>query len=74
MKIKIDLESDALYFRISHYPIEESEEVSSGLIVDYDASGRLVGIEILNLMKKFKLEDLTDLKLDMPIPLKVEEA
>jgi uncharacterized protein YuzE len=32
MKIKIDLESDALYFRISHAPIVESEEVGSGLI------------------------------------------
>ena len=39
MRIKIDLESDALYFRISEDPIEESEEVSKGLIVDYAASG-----------------------------------
>jgi hypothetical protein len=42
--------------------------------LDYDASGRLVGIEILNLMEKFKLEDLTDLKFDMPISLKAAEA
>jgi len=66
MRIKIDLESNALYFRISEDPIEESEEINKGLIVDYDAKGRVVGIEILNLKEKFKMEDLTALKLEMP--------
>ncbi len=74
MRIKIDLESDALYFRISEEPIEESEEVNSGLIVDYDASGRVVGIEILNVKEKFKLEDLTGLKLEMPTVVNTAEA
>ncbi len=66
MRIKIDMESDALYFRISEDPIEESEEINKGLIVDYDASGKVVGIEILNIKEKFKMEDLTGLKLEMP--------
>ena len=66
MRIKIDLESDALYFRISEDPIEESEEINKGLIVDYDASGKVVGIEILNIKEKFKMEDLTGLKLELP--------
>jgi uncharacterized protein YuzE len=66
MRIKIDLESDTLYFRISEDPIEESEEINKGLIVDYDADGRVVGIEILNVKEKFKIEDLTALKLEMP--------
>ncbi|MCG7850212.1 MAG: DUF2283 domain-containing protein [ANME-2 cluster archaeon] len=66
MRIKVDLESDALHFRISEEPIEESEEISNGFIVDYDASGRLVGIEILNVKEKFKIEDLTGLKLEIP--------
>jgi uncharacterized protein YuzE len=72
MRIKIDLESDALYFRISEDSIEESEEVSKGLIVDYDASGKVVGIEILNVKDKFKMEDLTGLKLEMPTVAKAE--
>jgi uncharacterized protein YuzE len=74
MRIKIDLESDALYFRISEEPIEESEEVNSGLIVDYDAGGRVVGIEILNVKEKFKMEDLTGLKLEMPTVVNTAEA
>jgi len=66
MKIKLDLESDALYFRISEDTIEESEEISKGLVVDYDASGKVVGIEILNVKEKFKMEDLIGLKIEMP--------
>ncbi len=66
MRIKIDLESDALYFRISEDPIEESEEINKGIIVDYDNSGRVVGIEILNVKEKFKMEDLMGLKLEIP--------
>jgi len=40
MRVRVDLESDALYFRIS-------EEVSPGVILDYSKDGRVVGIEIL---------------------------
>ena len=66
MRIKIDLESDTLYFRISEDPIKESEEINKGLIVDYDADGRVVGIEILNVKEKFKMEELMALKLEIP--------
>ncbi|MCK4798113.1 MAG: DUF2283 domain-containing protein [Spirochaetes bacterium] len=72
MKIKLDLESDALYFRISEDPIEESEEVSKGLILDYDANGKVIGIEILDVKGKFKMEDLTGLKLELPTIEKAE--
>ena len=65
-KIKVDLESDALYFRINEDAIEESEEVSKGLVLDYDASGKVVGIEILNVKEKFKMEDLIGLKIEIP--------
>jgi uncharacterized protein YuzE len=72
MRIKVDLESDALYFRISEDAIEESEEINDGFIVDYDVNGKVVGIEILNVKNKFKLEDLTGLKLELPTIRKAE--
>ncbi|MBP7999141.1 MAG: DUF2283 domain-containing protein [Chloroflexi bacterium] len=49
MRLKIDTESDALYFRFDETPIVESEEVSPGVIFDFDEQGRLVGVEILAL-------------------------
>jgi len=39
---------DALYVSLSDRPTVESEEVSPGVILDYDADNRLVGIEVLN--------------------------
>lgn len=58
MRLKIDKESDALYFRLDETPIVESEEVASGVILDYDQSGRLVGLEILALSSRVAPEKL----------------
>ena len=46
MRVRVDLGSEALYF-ISGDEIEESGEVSPGVILDYSKDGRVVGIEIL---------------------------
>ena len=34
MRIKVDMESDALYFRLSEDKVEESEETSPGIVID----------------------------------------
>jgi len=47
MRVRVDLGSEAPYFRISEDEIEESGEVSPGVILDYSKDGRVVGIEIL---------------------------
>ena len=49
MKLKVDKESDAIYFRLDDSKIIESEEVTKGIILDYNESGNVVGIEILNI-------------------------
>ena len=49
MRLKVDKESDALYFRLDEASIVESEEVQPGVILDFNADGKVVGIEILNL-------------------------
>lgn len=53
MRIKVDREADALYVRLSEADIVESEEVAPGVIVDYDASGTVVGLEVLQLASRF---------------------
>jgi uncharacterized protein YuzE len=49
MRLKIDKESDALYLRLNEEAIVESQEVEPGIILDFDAEGRVVGFEILSL-------------------------
>ena len=47
MKLKVDRRADALYLTLSESPSSRSEEVSPGIIVDYDDRNRVVGIEML---------------------------
>ena len=48
MRVRVDREADALYVTLADVDVHESEEVSNGIIVDFDNQGRVIGIEILN--------------------------
>jgi uncharacterized protein YuzE len=48
MRIRYDPKVDALYIRLREGEIEESDEVSQGVVMDYDVAGLLMGIEILD--------------------------
>ena len=52
MRVRIDHGADAVYLNLTDRPIKESEEVADGIVVDYDAEGRIVGIEILDASKR----------------------
>jgi uncharacterized protein YuzE len=52
MRVRIDRGADAVYVNLTERPIKESEEVADGIVVDYDAEGRIVGVEILDASKR----------------------
>jgi uncharacterized protein YuzE len=52
MKLKLDQQADALYLTLSEAPASRTEEVSPGIILDYDEQDRVVGIEMLYLSKR----------------------
>ena len=52
MKLNIDKEADALYLRLDDSPIVESEEVSPGIVLDYNDADEVVGIEMLYLSRR----------------------
>ena len=52
MKLKVDEKADALYLRLDDSTIIESEEVSPGVVLDFNAKNQVVGVEILNLSKR----------------------
>jgi len=49
MKIIVDKDADALFFRLDETRIVESEEVRPGIILDYDENDRVVGVEFLGI-------------------------
>jgi uncharacterized protein YuzE len=54
MKVTYDPEVDVLRILLSNAPIEESDEDKPGVILDYDVSGNVVGIEILDASKRME--------------------
>ena len=63
MKLTYYPEPDSLYIDLSEQPSVDSQEISEGIVLDYDASGNLVGIDIDNASKKVQLKELTLSKL-----------
>lgn len=58
MKLNYHPETDSLYIDLSERPSAESREISEGVVLDYDAEGRLVGIDIDNARDKVELKKL----------------
>lgn len=54
MKLRYDPSVDALSIDLFDEPVEDSEEIDEGVILDYDKSGRAIGVEILNFMSRLK--------------------
>ena len=52
MKVTYDPEVDVLRIVFSSVEIEESDEDKPGVIIDYDKTGNVVGMEILNASKR----------------------
>ncbi len=46
MKLQYDRETDSLYIDLSARPSVDSREIQDGLVIDLDAGGKIVGIDI----------------------------
>jgi uncharacterized protein YuzE len=58
MKLNYYPETDSLYIDLSEKTSVESKEISAGIVLDYDADGNLVGIDIDNASGKVQLKEL----------------
>ena len=67
MKINYYPETDSLYIDLSEKSSVESREISEGIVLDYDETGNLVGIDIDNASSKVQLKELILRKLPSDI-------
>lgn len=70
MRINYYPDTDSLYIDLSSKPSADSREVSNGIVLDYDADGDLVGIDIDQASTKLEIKELILSKL----PAKVKQV
>jgi len=46
MKLNYDQETDSLYIDLNSRPSVDSREIQDGVVIDVDAKGKIVGIDI----------------------------
>jgi uncharacterized protein YuzE len=61
VKVEYDGKADAVYFRIKDADIASTRELEENIIVDVDAAGKLVGIELLFVSDYLRPEDIRSL-------------
>jgi uncharacterized protein YuzE len=58
MKVHYDEAADALYIRLDDSQVIESEEVKSGIILDFNDQNQVNGIEILDVGRRVPISHL----------------
>ena len=58
MKLHYYPETDSLYIDLSERPSVDSQEIATGLVIDFDADGSVVGIDIDQASQKLDLTTL----------------
>lgn len=65
MRLRYDPTADAIYFRLDESPIEASEQVQPGVILDFNRDNQLVGIEILDVKRRVPEADLKNVDFEV---------
>jgi uncharacterized protein YuzE len=58
MKLSYYPDTDSLYIDLNARPSADSREITEGLVVDFDADGRVVGIDIQHASEIMDLKTL----------------
>ena len=58
MRLNYDPATDSLYIHLAERPSAESDEVADGVVLDYDAEGALVGIDVQHASRTADLDRL----------------
>ncbi len=59
MKLNYYADTDSLYIDLSSTKSVDSKEISEGVVIDYDSSGKITGIDIDNASKIIDLKEFT---------------
>lgn len=63
MKLHYYAETDSLYIELRDVPGAETREIAEGLVVDFDAQGNVVGLDIDHASRKLDLSKIETIAL-----------
>jgi uncharacterized protein YuzE len=66
MKLHYYEDTDSLYIDLSTRTSADSQEISDGVVVDYDTTGQVVGIDIQHASKRLDLSTVETAHLPLP--------
>ena len=67
MNVSFDEKADALYIQFRKGRVAKTRKIQDGILVDVDESGRLFGIEVLDVSERIPAESLCVIEADLPI-------
>jgi len=65
VKLQYDPDSDAIYLSLADREVHESEEVRPGVVLDFDAADRVIGVELLGVRDRFPDADPSRVELEV---------
>lgn len=73
MKIEYSKAADALYVYFKQGEVAKSKEVGEGVVVDLDAEGHVIGIEVLDASSRIGIQDLVKVTIEnLPLEMVAE--
>ncbi len=65
MKVHFDEQADAVYFRLDDSEIAGSEEIHSGIVLDFNENDQVVGVEILRVKERVPAASLKQMHFEV---------
>lgn len=65
MKVHFDERAEALYIRLADDKVLDSEQVQPGVILDFNAAGQVIGMELLKVNEYIPVSQLKHLDFEV---------
>ena len=72
MRLHYYADTDSLYIDLATAPSVDSQEISEGLVADYDDQGRIVGLDIQHASERLDLSTIE--AVDLPLTARIASS